>query len=89
MQQMIEIPLEGFLLCPIQKICQYPLQLKDLLKVTPRSNPDYDDLCRALEATRGTAMLINERKRKVESLEKLLEWQASVEGWQVGGWVLW
>ncbi|ESO01337.1 hypothetical protein HELRODRAFT_174892 [Helobdella robusta] len=81
-QQMIEIPLEGFLLSPVQKICQYPLQLKELIKYTPRSHPDYEPLVGAMEAMKSTAMLINERKRKVESLEKLAVWQLNVDGWQ-------
>lgn len=32
---------------------------------------------------RGVATLINERKRRMESLEKLAAWQARVEGWEV------
>ena len=81
---MIEIPLEGFLLTPVQKICKYPLQLKELLKYTRPEHPDYAPLQRALDSMRQIAVLINERKRKMESIEKLAEWQESVEDWQVG-----
>ena len=80
---MIEIPLEGFLLTPVQKICKYPLQLKELLKYTQLEHPDYANLQRALEMMKKTAMLINERKRKMESLEKLAQWQKTVAYWQV------
>lgn len=31
------------------------------------------------------AMLINERKRKVESIQKAAEWQNTVDDWQVRG----
>lgn len=82
LQQMIEIPLEGFLLTPVQKICKYPLQLKELLKYTHLEHPDYTSLQRALEMMKKTAMLINERKRKMESLEKLAQWQKTVAYWQ-------
>lgn len=82
MQQMIEIPLEGYLLVPVQKICQYPLQLKELIKLTPPNHPDYEPLISALEAMKLTACLINERKRKMESLEKLAMWQTTIAGWQ-------
>ncbi|XP_033760813.1 uncharacterized protein LOC117342707 isoform X2 [Pecten maximus] len=82
LQEMIEIPLEGFLLTPVQKICKYPLQLAELLKYTPPSHPDYHNVEGALEAMKKIAALINERKRKMESIEKLARWQQSVEDWQ-------
>jgi len=83
LQQMIEIPLDGFLLTPVQKICKYPLQLKELLKYTSTTHQDHAPLSAALDTMRRTALLINERKRKMESLEQLTRWQDSVSGWQV------
>lgn len=80
---MIEIPLEGFLLTPVQKICKYPLQLNELLKYTPVTHPDHVHIKGALEAMKKIATLINERKRKMESIEKLAYWQTTVEDWQV------
>lgn len=82
---MIEIPLEGFLLTPVQKICKYPLQLNELLKYTPVTHPDHVHIQGALDAMKKIAMLINERKRKMESIEKLAYWQTTVEDWQVSG----
>ncbi|XP_074658015.1 uncharacterized protein LOC141910991 [Tubulanus polymorphus] len=82
LQDMIEIPLEGFLLTPIQKICKYPLQLAELLKYTHASHPDYDDIQDALEAMKEIAALINERKRKLESIEKIALWQKTVQDWE-------
>ncbi|XP_052058148.1 uncharacterized protein LOC127698633 isoform X2 [Mytilus californianus] len=82
LQEMIEIPLEGFLLNPVQKICKYPLQLAELLKYTPQTHPDYVNIQQALEAMKKIAALINERKRKMESIEKLARWQHTVEDWQ-------
>lgn len=80
---MIEIPLEGFLLTPVQKICKYPLQLNELLKYTPVTHPDHEPIKGALDAMKKIATLINERKRKMESIEKLAYWQTTVEDWQV------
>jgi Rho guanine nucleotide exchange factor 4 len=80
---MANIPLEGFLLTPVQKICKYPVQLKELLRHTEVHHSDYSQLQVALDATRWTAALINERKRKVDSLEMLLSWQDTVADWQV------
>ena len=83
LQNMIELPLEGFLLTPVQKICKYPLQLRELLKYTPRSHSDHMDISAALETMHRIAVMINERKRKMESLEKLAEWQLTIDDWQV------
>ncbi|KAJ8941461.1 hypothetical protein NQ318_016901 [Aromia moschata] len=82
MRGLIEIPLDGYLLTPVQRICKYPLQLAELLKYTKTEHADFDDIKEALEAMRGVAMLINERKRRMESLEKLVAWQQRVEGWE-------
>ena len=32
---------------------------------------------------RDVALLVNERKRRMECLEKIASWQMSVEGWEV------
>jgi len=80
---MIEIPLDGFLLTPVQKICKYPLQLKELLKYTRPSHADFPSLQMALATMKDIAALINERKRKLESMEKLANWQKTVINWQV------
>ncbi|KAL1464597.1 hypothetical protein WDU94_004227, partial [Cyamophila willieti] len=82
MRGLIEIPLDGYLLTPVQRICKYPLQLAELLKYTKTDHPDYVKITEALEAMRDVAMLINERKRRMESLEKLAAWQQRVEGWE-------
>lgn len=83
MRGLIEIPLDGYLLTPVQRICKYPLQLAELLKYTRNDHCDYSDIKEALDCMRGVAVLINERKRRMESLEKLVAWQFRVEGWEV------
>ncbi|XP_053597025.1 uncharacterized protein LOC103576107 isoform X2 [Microplitis demolitor] len=82
MRGLIEIPLDGYLLTPVQRICKYPLQLAELLKYTKVDHPDYHKIREALDAMRTVAVLINERKRRMESLEKLAAWQLRVEGWE-------
>ncbi|KAL8612232.1 hypothetical protein ACOMHN_028929 [Nucella lapillus] len=82
LQDMTEIPLEGFLLTPVQKICKYPLQLAELLKYTAEDHPDFPHVRSAVEAMKHIAKLVNERKRKMESIETLAEWQMMVDDWE-------
>ncbi|XP_077556228.1 uncharacterized protein LOC144170353 isoform X3 [Haemaphysalis longicornis] len=82
LQDMIGISLDGFLLTPVQKICKYPLQLAELLKYTRPEHPDYRPVQEALAAMRGVAQMVNERKRRMECLEKLAEWQSTVYNWE-------
>eukprot|EP01137_Pigoraptor_chileana_P033941 Opistho-2@25721 len=77
-----DISLEGFLLTPIQRICKYPLLLKELLKYTPEGHPDHANVNAALDGMKEVAMLINETKRRMENLEKISEWQHTIDGYQ-------
>nr|CAB3262817.1 uncharacterized protein LOC100183692 [Phallusia mammillata] len=81
-QRMIEISLDGFLLTPVQKICKYPLQLAELLKYTSTEHPDNEPVQSALEAMKGVARMINERKRHMENIKKISLWQSSILNWQ-------
>lgn len=80
---MIELKLDGFLLTPIQRICQYPLQLNQLLKSTPIEHRDYQNVQQAVDAMRDVASYINEKKRQVEYGEIMCKWQKTIENWQV------
>lgn len=82
LQQMIDISIAGFLLTPVQKICKYPLQLGELLKYTPKNHSDYSGVCEAYEAMKNVASLINERKRRLESIDTIAHWQVSILHWE-------
>ncbi|XP_020319233.1 rho guanine nucleotide exchange factor 9-like isoform X1 [Oncorhynchus kisutch] len=81
-QQMIDIAIDGFLLTPVQKICKYPLQLAELLKYTVQEHSDYRYVAAALAVMRNVTQQINERKRRLENIEKIAQWQASVLDWE-------
>ncbi|KAM9488454.1 rho guanine nucleotide exchange factor 4-like isoform 2-T2 [Clarias gariepinus] len=82
LQKMIDISLDGFLLTPVQKICKYPLQLAELLKYTNPQHRDYKDVEAALNGMKNVARLINERKRRLENVDKIAQWQSSIEDWE-------
>ncbi|XP_061484528.1 spermatogenesis-associated protein 13 isoform X2 [Rhineura floridana] len=82
LQQMIDIAIDGFLLTPVQKICKYPLQLAELLKYTTQDHSDYNSIKAAYEAMKNVACLINERKRRLESIDKIARWQVSIVNWE-------
>ncbi|XP_048867224.1 spermatogenesis-associated protein 13 [Brienomyrus brachyistius] len=82
LQQMIDISLGGFLLTPVQKICKYPLQLRELLKYTSEEHRDYESVSDALKAMKKVACLINERKRRLESIDAIAQWQAAILHWE-------
>ncbi|XP_031427295.1 rho guanine nucleotide exchange factor 9 isoform X4 [Clupea harengus] len=81
-QQMMDIAIDGFLLTPVQKICKYPLQLSELLKYTVQDHSDYRYVAAALAVMRNVTQQINERKRRLENIDKIAQWQASVLDWE-------
>ncbi|XP_076130028.1 rho guanine nucleotide exchange factor 9 isoform X3 [Alosa pseudoharengus] len=81
-QQMMDVAIDGFLLCPVQKICKYPLQLAELLKYTVQDHSDYRYVAAALAVMRNVTQQINERKRRLENIDKIAQWQASVLDWE-------
>ncbi|MBN3279313.1 PREX2 protein, partial [Polyodon spathula] len=77
-----DVPLEGYLVAPIQRICKYPLLLRELLKRTPKKHSDYSLVQEALQVMKAVCSNINEAKRQMEKLEVLEEWQFHIEGWE-------
>ena len=52
------------------------------MKYTPREHPDFSATQEALSVMRELCSVINEAKRRVEKLEAIADWQATVEGWE-------
>ncbi|KAI1283788.1 Spermatogenesis-associated protein 13 [Halotydeus destructor] len=82
LRNMIDISLDGFLLTPVQKICKYPLQLAELLKYTRADHADHEPVKGAFAAMQGVAVLVNDRKRRLESLEQLYLLQTQFDNWE-------
>ena len=64
---------------PIQRVCKYPLLLRELLKVTPSRHPDRASVATAQTEMEKTALVINEEKRNYEELVRI---QETIEGWE-------
>ncbi|KAL6067253.1 RHO1 GDP-GTP exchange protein 2 [Balamuthia mandrillaris] len=64
--------IDSFLIAPLQRICKYPLLLKELLKYTPKEHEDYEDLSNALVKIKEVVELVNERTRQVENVAQKL-----------------
>ncbi|EEB14004.1 collybistin, putative [Pediculus humanus corporis] len=76
------ISLDGYLLTPIQRICKYPLQLAELLKWTEPSHPDHNVVKEALQAMKKVATLIDDQRKTMDDLEKLVVWQSKIFDWK-------
>eukprot|EP01102_Stenamoeba_stenopodia_P004227 TRINITY_DN144_c0_g2_i2.p1 TRINITY_DN144_c0_g2~~TRINITY_DN144_c0_g2_i2.p1 ORF type:complete len:843 (+),score=245.61 TRINITY_DN144_c0_g2_i2:618-3146(+) len=68
-----QLPLNSYLIKPVQRITKYPLLLRELLKNTDPSHPDFKHLERAAEHLQVILSGINENARKVENTSKVHE----------------
>lgn len=62
--------LTGFLFKPIQRFMKYPLLMKELLRKTEPTDPDFQDITDAQLELKAMVIEINEKKRTKELLEK-------------------
>eukprot|EP01086_Lenisia_limosa_P006836 TRINITY_DN26005_c0_g1_i1.p1 TRINITY_DN26005_c0_g1~~TRINITY_DN26005_c0_g1_i1.p1 ORF type:complete len:304 (+),score=45.25 TRINITY_DN26005_c0_g1_i1:33-914(+) len=65
------LELKDFLIKPVQRVCKYPLLLRELLKATNEDHPDYFNLTEGLNKIRKTVDMINERHRERQNLERV------------------
>ncbi len=56
----------SLLITPVQRIPRYTLLLKELLKHTPNSHPDYNDLALAYEKIMVTANVVNDSMKSLK-----------------------
>ena len=73
------LDLFSFLIKPIQRICKYPLLLRDLLKVTEEDHFDQANLVKSLVKIEEVVSYVNDRKRLAENLQKILDVQDQIE----------
>ncbi|KAF9945769.1 T-lymphoma invasion and metastasis-inducing protein 2 [Mortierella alpina] len=60
------VDLKDCLIKPIQRICRYPLLLKEILRLTSLDDPEYQHVQQAHEVMKGMAQEMDETQRVVE-----------------------
>lgn len=63
------LPLFSFLIKPVQRICKYPLLLKDLIRDTDESMDDWRTLTAAKHKIDGIAEKVNENQKAAEGAQ--------------------
>lgn len=77
---LFNLNLQAYLLLPIQRIPRYNLLLKDLLRNTDDSDPDYTNLHNAVQQIEYIAVFVNESIRKHEMFVEMISIQKSFIG---------
>ncbi|XP_054856084.1 pleckstrin homology domain-containing family G member 2 [Eublepharis macularius] len=75
------LPLETYLLKPVQRILKYHLLLQELAKHYDKSSPGYEAVEEASITMTAVAWYINDMKRKQEHATRLKEIQGLLVGW--------
>ncbi|KAJ3244838.1 Rho guanine nucleotide exchange factor 4 [Chytriomyces hyalinus] len=70
------LDLSNFLLKPVQRICKYPLLVREAIKCTDKTHPDFENLTKALAKIETVVTIVNEGSRQAESVQKMLDIQA-------------
>lgn len=76
------VTLRAFLIKPIQRICKYPLLIRELLKQSSTDAPDRNELERVWEIVNGIAIKVNQKKLREENALAAEELFALVNNWK-------
>mmetsp|Transcript_10196 Transcript_10196/g.41517 ORF Transcript_10196/g.41517 Transcript_10196/m.41517 type:complete len:622 (+) Transcript_10196:175-2040(+) len=73
------LDMNSFLIMPLQRICKYPLLLREMLAATPAQHPEHAELQKASALIGATVMAINNAKREREGQKFMRELVASLD----------
>jgi len=73
------LSLESFLIKPVQRICKYPLMIRELLKYTSKDAKDYPVLENSLTVIENVIAYVNEGTKALEEKERLTALQSRIE----------
>ena len=78
-RDLVVVQFNSFLITPIQRMCKYPLLLRELIKFTDDSHKDKLILQEALNQIQNATKLVNEQKKEFESYVKMLEIHETID----------
>ncbi len=73
------LDLPSFLIMPVQRMPRYQLLLKELLKFTPESHVDYQNLKEAADAVTEVNVYINRKKQEQDNRLKIVALQEMIK----------
>jgi len=73
------LTLFSFLIKPVQRICKYPLFLREFIRATPEDTSEYKIFSEAQTKIEDVVEFINARKRENEMNQKIFDIQNNIE----------
>jgi len=83
--EMRSLTIVDFISKPMQRICKYPLLLKELQKATPQTHADYENVSKAMAEMTQVVQTINLNAKEAENLRKLSEIENKLHNADVSG----
>ncbi|KAJ3023485.1 cytochrome c oxidase subunit 1 [Thoreauomyces humboldtii] len=69
------LDLGGFLIKPVQRICKYPLLIREIIKYTDETAPDFELLKAASERMQGIITIVNAGTKPADGVRKMTDIQ--------------
>lgn len=76
------VVLNAYLIKPTQRLCKYPLLLREVIKQSTKDAPDLKELNKAFDVVNRITMRVNEKKRKAEMAIKAEEMDSLIRDWK-------
>jgi cell division control protein 24 len=73
---------QAMLIKPIQRLCKYPLLVRELVKQTPEDWPYYDELIRGWDVIKRITNQVNETQRRVENMDVVKQLNERLRDWR-------
>eukprot|EP00011_Vannellida_sp_DIVA3-517-6-12_P014117 CAMPEP_0114625112 /NCGR_PEP_ID=MMETSP0168-20121206/11106_1 /TAXON_ID=95228 ORGANISM="Vannella sp., Strain DIVA3 517/6/12" /NCGR_SAMPLE_ID=MMETSP0168 /ASSEMBLY_ACC=CAM_ASM_000044 /LENGTH=319 /DNA_ID=CAMNT_0001836391 /DNA_START=102 /DNA_END=1059 /DNA_ORIENTATION=+ len=83
-QAVPQLDLCSFLIMPLQRLCKYPLLVKELVAYTPANHVEYQSLKRAEHLIGESVMAVNNRRKQLDELCFVRDLQGSLDGRKAG-----